>query len=224
MADPVTMSIIGLGLSAGSSILGGIGTMAGASAGGKALRTEAALRMQIAKWEKAQYERQAQEALGEGAMRARERNHDAKLLLSTLQARAAASGAGSTNPTVYALLEGIAGRGEELASYERMAAGREARTLKNRGAASILEAGLGQTVAGMRASSMEQEGRMAGIGSFIGAGGSLLSGLARVPSFGGGGGGYSGGGATGSWGATVAPSTRYLAPGYALSGGYRGYR
>jgi hypothetical protein len=189
---------------------------------------EAKMREAIAKWENAQYRRAAQEALHEGALRARERYRDANLLLSSLQARAAASGGGATNPTVFALGEAIAGRGAELGAFDKMAAGREARTLLNKGAASIFESQLGSSVAGMKAASLISESRTAGIGQMLGGAGSFLGGLGKSGLF-------SGAGSTatvaGSGGGYVVapPAIRVVGTTGSMSGasgssGYRGYR
>jgi hypothetical protein len=168
MADPVTMLMIGGAVaSTASSIIGGLGASSSADAEARAMELEARMARQLA-------ERQAKEVTAQGFFGARQRRDEVADVLSTLQARAAASGGGATNPTVFSLIKQITERGEEGAQSEIRAGRQRAYQIR---AQSILDSG----VTGMRARALRQEGQMSALGSFIGGAGSALSGLARIP-------------------------------------------
>lgn len=171
MADPVSMMLIGSAVASGaSSVIGGLGAQSSADAQARAMLLEAKL-------SKAITERQAKELTDQGYFAAQERRKEVDDALSTLQARAAASGGGSTNPTVLGLIRQIASRGEEGAQSEIRAGRQKAYQVR---AQSILDS----SVAGMRARALRQEGKTAALGSYIGAAGNALSAFARVPAFG----------------------------------------
>lgn len=102
--DPVTMTALAVGggaLSAGGTIMGG---QAAADAGAS---------QQKAQYFKAtQEEMAAQESRAASERSALDKGRDTTLLLSKLQANAAAGGGGADDPTILNLAGGIAGRGE----------------------------------------------------------------------------------------------------------------
>lgn len=87
------------------TVAGGVLSAAGTIAGGVASKNSA-------DFTAAQMEQQAGESRAAGQRQAFERDRETKLALSKLQARAAASGGGASDPTVTNLAGDIAGRGE----------------------------------------------------------------------------------------------------------------
>lgn len=99
------MGFIGALVGLAGSFISASATIAGASAQARAQEQLAAHQAQVARIKGAQEQAAAQrEQL--------ETNRKAKLLQSSLQARASASGAGASDPTVTNLASGIAGRGQ----------------------------------------------------------------------------------------------------------------
>jgi hypothetical protein len=118
-AIPIGMMVAGSVLSAGGQIQAGNAAAAEGIAGQQAMDYRAA-----------EERSQAQTARGVASVEASNTARDTGLVLSSARARAAASGAGATDPTVVSLESGIAGRGEinlltQLASGEERAKGLE---------------------------------------------------------------------------------------------------
>lgn len=99
--DPITLTAASM---AATAIGTGV-SAAGTIAGGNAAKSAADFKAQ-------QFQMQGQTATAEGQRSMLEEQRKTGLLQSTLQARAAGSGAGATDPTVLALGSQIAGRGE----------------------------------------------------------------------------------------------------------------
>jgi hypothetical protein len=100
-----TFAIIAAVASAATSLAGGMIQAKGARAAGRA-------QQQAQYYEAAQREQQAQEQRAAAQRVLLETRKKTERVQSTLQARAAASGAGATDPTVLGLGEDIAGQGE----------------------------------------------------------------------------------------------------------------
>src|SRR3990167_2145508 len=149
---------------AGSAIQGA-GTIIGGMDANAAAKYEAKQGQILALWEQQQLEQQAKQDEGAGFVRAREKRHEAELLLSGLQAKAAASGGGATNPTVLNLVEDIAGRGEYLAQTEIAAGKMDAAAKRHRGAATILGANMQGDILRMKGKSAKTSGILGGVGS-----------------------------------------------------------
>lgn len=94
------MAVLTAALTGIGAVVGAVGTLASASAEANAAEAQAKER-----------ERVAQERRGEASRAAIESDRREKFALSTLQARAAASGGGGTDPTIARLAGGIAAEG-----------------------------------------------------------------------------------------------------------------
>ena len=139
------------------------------SARSSATRTVAARRQGALEFEAAQQEIAAQESAGVGMRAAQDEILKAKLVNSTALARAAASGAGASDPTVMAVLSRTAGEGayrSALAMYEGEA---QARLDRMRAAALRYEGSVG-------VSDADEAARQSGYG----VGATLLNGGARM--------------------------------------------
>lgn len=102
-------------------ILGLVGTVVsamGTIASGKAQAQAAQTQAQMAMYQAKQEDRKAQTERAAAQRSAIEERREGRFALSTLQARAAASGGGAADPTVIALGESIAGRSEYGALME----------------------------------------------------------------------------------------------------------
>lgn len=121
MADPVTLS---MALTAGATAMQAISTIAGGNAQDKASRFEAA-----------QLTQQAGESRAGAQRAALEHRRNTRLAQSTLQARAAASGGGATDPGVLDLSADIAERGEYQSLMEMYRGENRARGLEDQAAA-----------------------------------------------------------------------------------------
>lgn len=102
--DPITMTVA----TVASGALQAAGTLAGGAAA-----ADAGQRARSAQYFKAAQEEQAaQESRAASQRVALDKDRQSRLLQSTLQANAAASGGGAADPTVVGLGQDIAGRGE----------------------------------------------------------------------------------------------------------------
>lgn len=106
--DPVTMTV--------ATVAGGALNAAGTLIGGQAAADAGASQKQAQYFKAAQEDMAAQESRAASQRVSLDKAHDTTLVLSKLQARAAASGGGADDPTVTTLASGIAGRGE----YEQL--------------------------------------------------------------------------------------------------------
>lgn len=143
MADPLT---IGAMLTAASGVIGAGATIAG---GAQANAN--------AKFEAKQMRARAAEERAIAGRKAMEERRRGRLALSTLQANAAASGAGATDPTVLGLMSDIAGRAEYNALAETWSGEQRARGLMDSAAAA------------------KASGKAAQRGSYLSAAGTILS-------------------------------------------------
>jgi hypothetical protein len=155
------------GIETALALAGTIASAAGAVAGGISASNDAKAQADLA-------EMQANEARAVSQREADRKSREAKLIMSSQQAKAAASGGGARDPTVLQLMGDV---GAE-ASYQERAALYEGET-RGRG----LEA---------QAAIDRMRARQAMLGGFIGAGSSVISGLSswskyQTPGYGSGG-------------------------------------
>lgn len=152
----------------------------GTIAGGKSAQQAGQAQQQSLEFRAAQEEMQAQESRAAGQRSAQEHRREGVLLQSKLQARAAASGGGASDPTVVNLAEDIAGRSEygalmEMYKGENRARGLDDQAVGTRmtGAAALAEGNAKRKAANLSA-----------IGTIIGGAGSMFrtaSGGPQVP-------------------------------------------
>jgi hypothetical protein len=95
-----------------ATVAGGALQAAGTIMGGNAAAAAGKSQRDAAYFKAAQEEQAAQESRAAAQRTALEKDRQARLLQSTLQANAAASGGGAADPTVIGLAQDIAGRGE----------------------------------------------------------------------------------------------------------------
>lgn len=120
-------TVASVAATAASTIIG----FSGAQAEGKAAQ-------QAANYKAAQQEQQAQESRAASQRSALESRHKAELSQSTLQARAAASGAGATDESVLGLGEQIAARGEYESLLDMYKGENQARGFEDAAKATII--------------------------------------------------------------------------------------
>lgn len=154
-------------LQAGATIL----TAGSQLARGAAAQSIAAQRQRAADYEAQQLEAEAAQSRGVGMRAAQDQTLNAEMTNSTALARAAASGAGASDPTVMAIIARTAGTGAyraALANYEGEAQARldmtRAGALRYEGRVGVAGAAVGAQMAG------------------IGAGATLLSGAIKTGS------------------------------------------
>lgn len=152
------MGIVGTLVSAAGTIVGGIAAKQQADAQAAALEYRAK-----------EEEKAAQEARASGQRQALEQRRNAALTGSMLVARAAASGAGATDPTILNLGTNIAERGEYLALTEKYKGEQRARGLEDQAAGDRWSAAATESSAGT-----------AMFGSFLGAGAGLMGGIGKT--------------------------------------------
>lgn len=159
-------------LSAGTQVVGGAiqyqGAQSAAADSVALANYEATMGERLAEFESKQLKQKAREEEGAAALRARERLHDQELVQSTVQARAAASGGGASNPTVLDLMTDIEKRGSFLAGTEITAGRRAASSLRNQAAATILQAQMASPLIRARGAATAAGQRLAGTGALIG--------------------------------------------------------
>jgi hypothetical protein len=102
--DPVTMTV--------ATVAAGAMSAAGTIMGGNASAAAGQSQRSAQYFKAAQEDQAAQESRAASQRTGLEKNRQATLLQSTLQANAAASGGGAADPTVIGLGQDIAGRGE----------------------------------------------------------------------------------------------------------------
>lgn len=168
--DPVTMTV--------ATVAGGALSAAGTLMGGSAA-VDAGQRAQRAQYFKAAQEDQAAQESRAAAQRGSlEKAHETTLLQSKLQANAAASGGGASDPTVLDLAGGIAGRGEYESLMEMYKGENRARGIEDQAIGSRLagDSALAEGEAKQNAS------YLSAAGTIIGTGGSAYRTYNRVPS------------------------------------------
>jgi hypothetical protein len=102
--DPVTMTV--------ATVASGALSAAGTIMGGNAAAAAGQSQRDASYFKAAQEEQAAQESRAAAQRTALDKDRQSRLLQSTLQANAAASGGGAADPTIIGLGEDIAGRGE----------------------------------------------------------------------------------------------------------------
>jgi hypothetical protein len=127
--DPVTMTV--------ATVASGALSAAGTIMGGNAAAAAGKSQQDAAYFKAAQEEQAAQESRAAAQRTALEKDRQARLLQSTLQANAAASGGGAADPTIIGLGQDIAGRGEyqslmDLYTGENRARGLEDQAMGSR--------------------------------------------------------------------------------------------
>lgn len=160
------MALGAMALQGAGAAVSAMGTLAG----GRAAAAAGQSAMQAAEFTAAQQRQQANEALAVGQRGAFEKRREGDLLQSKLQARAAASGGGATDPTVIGLAEDIAGRAEEGALFE-MFKGES----KRRGLLDAAEGTHLQGLAALEEGQMKQRAaRLSALGTVLGGAGSMF--------------------------------------------------
>jgi hypothetical protein len=147
-------------------VIGTVVSAAGTIVGAAASRQQSQAQAQMNEFRARQAKIAANEARAAAQREAGEKRREGALAQSKLQAQAAASGGGATDPTVMKLGERIAGRSQLSALSEMYKGESKARELLD-------QAALSQ----MAAAANRAEGNARQISSYFSAGGSLLSGL-----------------------------------------------
>lgn len=161
--------LIGAAVSAAATIAGGNAAMAAAQG-----------QQQAAEFRAKQEEKAAQESRAASQRQSLERRREADVIGGRLRAAAAASGGSATDPTVLALGEDIAGRGEYEALIETYKGENRARGLEDQAAATRYEGQL----ALMEGKARQSASRLSAFGTLIGGMGSAFSAYNRTPNYG----------------------------------------
>lgn len=171
--DPVTMMVVAGGAQLAGSAVSAMGTIAG----GNAAKAAGLAGQQAQEFKAKQEEQAAQESRAVSQRAALDKRRQGDLALSTLQARAAASGGGAADPGVLTLAGDIAGRGEYEALFDMYKGENRARGLIDQAAGSRLtgEALRAEGEAKKRAS------RFSALGTIIGGVGSAASQFGGAP-------------------------------------------
>lgn len=172
MADPFTWAAIGL--TAASTAVSAAGTIAG----GDAALAAGQSTQQAYEYRAKQEEQAAQESRASAQRVALDKQRQGRLLLSTLQARAAAGGGGAADPTILNLGGDIAGRSEYDALLEMYKGENRARGLEDSATASRMsgDAALAEGEAKRKAS------QLSAIGTIIGGAGSMFGTYSKIGS------------------------------------------
>jgi hypothetical protein len=121
--DPVTMTV--------ATVAGGALSAAGTIMGGNAAASAGKSQQDAAYFKAAQEDQAAQESRAAAQRVALDKAREGRLLQSTLQANAAASGGGAADPTILDLAGGIAGRSEYESLLEMYKGENRARGLED---------------------------------------------------------------------------------------------
>lgn len=136
----ITLPQLFMGLSAVGTVVSGVGSLVSGQQ-----------QKDAADYQAAQYEQQAQESRAAGQRQAIEKRRQGEQVLSTLQARAAASGGGADDLTVQKLGENIAGRSEFQALTDQYTADNRAIGLQDKATATRMTGEAAQTGSYFRA-------------------------------------------------------------------------
>lgn len=168
--DPVTMTTL--------AVVGGAVSAAGTIAGGNAAASAGAAAQQSQNFKAAQEDQAAQESRAASQRDSLEKGRQTTLALSTLQANAAASGGGASDPGVLTLAGNIAGRGEYESLMDMYKGENRARGLTDAatGARMTGEADLAEGEAKQSAS------YLSAAGTIIGTAGSAYRTYNKIPS------------------------------------------
>lgn len=164
--DPLTLTATSMALTAAGTATSAASTIAG----GRAAQQSARAQQQALEFRAQQQEVAVQEARAVAGRAAQDKRHEATLLQSKLQARAAAFGGGADDPTIVNLAEDLGGGGEYDALMEMYKGESRARGFENQaagdrysGAVGISEAETKRKIANLNA-----------IGTIIGGANSML--------------------------------------------------
>jgi hypothetical protein len=157
------------GIGAVFGILGSVVSAIGSIAAGAAQSRQAQANANALEYSAKIQDQKAMEERAVAQRKAFEHRREEKFAQSTLQARAAASGAGATDPTIIKLGSDIAGRAEyyalsQMASGESAAIARENQAKLDR----------------YSASNQRQQAKSAMMGGFLGAASGVLSGASSA--------------------------------------------
>lgn len=158
--DPITMTI--------ATVAGGALSAAGTLMGGNAAAAAGKSQQQAGYFKAAQEEQAAQESRAAAQRVALDKGRQSRLLQSTLQARAAASGGGADDPGIINLAEGIAGRGEYESLLEMYKGENRGRGLEDQAIGSRLTA----DAAKAEGDAKKSASFLSAAGTIIGSGGS----------------------------------------------------
>lgn len=193
MAAPlmIPLMIAGTALSAASTISGAKAQSDSEIAAGDAQLEQSFAQQRDLDFEADQLDNNAKQERATGQRNALEARRESRLAQSTLQARAASSGGGATDPTVLDLAAGLAGRGEyqsllAMASGENAAVGLEEQARGNRiTGESIVAGGQGARKASvLKAGATRKAARYEVASTIIGGGTSVGKHKAGKTSFG----------------------------------------
>ena len=185
MADPITLGA--LALTAAGTAVSAVGTIAGGNALAAAGQAGAAAAKQAAQanagaleYRAQQEEMAANEARSAGQRGAIERRQAGKLLLSSLQARSAASGGSADDPSTLNLASKIAQRTEYQALTEMFTGESRARGLEDQAKGSRYSAETGLIEGNMRANAALREGEARKSASYLSAAGTIIGGAGSM--------------------------------------------
>ncbi len=177
--DPITATVAtvaGAGISAFSTIMGGNSAADAGYAQAAAQRQQAADNAAALGFKATQEDQAAQESRAVAQRAALEKGRQTNLVLSNLQANAAASGGGATDPGVAAIAGRIAGRGEYESLTDMYSGENKARGLMDQAAGDRFSAATGTTGANMAADASIAAGNAKQNASYLSAAGTLIGG------------------------------------------------
>ena len=167
--DPITMTV--------ATVAGGAIQAAGTIMGGNAAADAGKAQRGAQYFKAAQEEQAAQESRAAAQRGSLDKARESRLLLSKLQANAAASGGGASDPTVLDLAGGIAGRGEYESLMEMYKGENRARGLEDQA--------IGSRMSGDAAKAEGEAKRnasyLSAAGTLIGSGGSAYKAYNKIP-------------------------------------------
>ena len=154
-----------------AAVVGAVTSLAGTVVGMQGARAAGAEQQKAREFQAAQQEQQAQESRAASQRQALEKQRQTQLAQSTLQARAAASGAGATDESVLNLGEDLSGRGEYQRLMEMYTGENRARGYEDAAMASRMTGRAEKQAANTKATGM----LLSGIGSFAESAGKAAS-------------------------------------------------
>jgi hypothetical protein len=170
------LTIAGSAVSAVGTIAGGNAAAAAGQASAAAQRQNAADNATQLEFRATQEDQAAQESRASSQRDALEKTRQARLLLSTLQARAASGGGGASDPTILNLAGNIGGRGEYEALTDMFTGEDKARGLEDQASGDRYSAATGIIAGDMGANAAIAEGNAKRNASYLSAAGTLIGG------------------------------------------------
>lgn len=177
--DPITATIAtvaGAAISGASTIMGGNAAADAGQAQARAQRQAAADNATALEFKATQEDQAAQESRASAQRQALDKGHQTDLVLSTLQARAAAGGGSASDPGVLALASRIKGRGEYESLLEGYTGENKARGLLDQAAGDRFAAATGITGGNMAADASIASGNAKQSASYLSAAGTIVGG------------------------------------------------